>query len=163
MPPKYEEGKSIQYYINTLRYASKRNRRYSFIVLILTMFSAVLCVAQVSGFLSLFRIGILRVELVALLAQAIIFLFVAVVLFNFDVRRKSGAIVLQELSDQLHWKSDRVGDKEMDSLEIRILLRKLSGSESLPFVPRDAGPSIYILVHLSLLLLSGFVFRTVFS
>ena len=168
MPDAYKETGSVGRHARELLSITREISHYSRMILLLTAVSALLCLGQISGLLASLRfgyLGYLSIEVFALVFQALLFLSLAYMLFFFDTKRKSGAIILQEISDELHWEGGKSEQEKggIAPIDIRILLRDFSATEALPFVSTRAGATIYILVNLMFLLASGLFTRFMIS
>jgi len=81
-------------------------------------------------------------------------LFVTII---FDVSRRKGASMFEEISDEFQWSlsSRKVITKELSvarqPLEIRMATRSFLAASELPLVPGRFGPTIYAILNIGLL------------
>ncbi len=86
-------------------------------------------------------------------AQAGFFVMGSLCVILFERRRKDGDAAFQELSNLLQGETfDQEG-----VLEIRVELRRFASASDLPLVPGKAGPGVYALIDLVLLVASMWI------
>lgn len=83
-----------------------------------------------------------------------------------DAIRRRGNVLFEEVSNELHWGGKESKDvtapeaehSDRPTLDARITLRSFVYASDLPLVPGKFGPSIYVVVNLSFLFLSWFLY-----
>lgn len=167
---KIDESNSLDKYLVELENSSKKMRIYGYQALIATSMNLICTFAGISIPL-LYRNGGIDIPATTLLLLSIMFafMFVAIIsLLFFERIRERGKILLQELSDELHWGNSSSKKNEIDfsiekpSIRYRISFRQFSASEKLPFVQASFGPTVYVVFNIALTILVLFRIPNVF-
>lgn len=96
--------------------------------------------------------------------QIIQFLFALLASYGagmYEVWRKRGDALFEEVSDEMEWniRGARLSEggtiaRERPNIEVRATLRTFARASDMPFIPGRLGPAIYIAVNLVLLFVS---------
>lgn len=159
--------RSIRYYIYRLNYLSRMLWIFGMISAAMTVVNVTILFAFVGGVLDLHPRLIVLATVGTLLA-------LLMVLIMYDVFRRRGSGIFEELSDTLQFLSygtskdpSSTYPEEEEKLshimiEARFVMREFSSSSNLPLIPGQYGPSIFFLINLLISLSMVFVHAHLF-
>lgn len=90
------------------------------------------------------------------------FLLVLAALYFYESTRKHGEVLFEEISDELEWYVDNKFGKKSSShrpeINSRILLRSFIKTTDLPFISGKSGPAVYLILNITLIIISTLYF-----
>ena len=160
---------SLEAQLNQLNRISVRLRHLGMMAFIFTPASLVSLVATLfvrwsfNGFSAMLAMNILSLIL-------IVSALVAAVMF--EINRKEGDALFEEISDELQWEEQlmryyqKLADAEPTEgrpfADVKIILRSFARAADLPIIPGKFGPAVYVAASLIMLLIQLWLYRYYF-